>query len=481
MNIPRWTLRGAVLVAALVGQTGALAAQGVTTAAVSGTVFSEQGKGLEGAQVQVTNRNTGARAGALSRADGRYYVQGLEVGGPYTVSIRRIGYAPRDSNNLMLSLGQTLRLDFNMRTQAAQLQGVQIISTTPSAVMSSSHKGVSTTVTDSAIARLPTLNRNFTDFVALTPQVSTKGPGNSGAGQNNRFNAIQIDGSVANDLFGLSSTLQPGGLAGAKQISLEAVKEYQVLLSPYDVAQGYFSGFLLNAVTKSGSNEFHGTGTYAYRSEKTERNVDYLRASPFLVKQEGFWMGGPILKDKIFFSIAPEFQQQQAPQAGPYIGQAASLKPLPAAFQPAIDSFTNILKTKYNFPDPGGAGAVNNENPLSNMFARLDFVNLPGNSRLVTRYNYAGAEQDQGLTRSQTLLALSNNGYSRQARHTDRRTVRHDLARAESEQRHRFDSLGHRELVAGQRARSGHHGVERQLYDSIQRSPHHVWHQERVL
>ena len=116
-----------------------------------------------------------------------------------------------------------------------------------------------TTITDSVIARSPTLNRNFTDFVALSPQISTKGPGNSGGGQNNRFNGIQIDGSVANDLFGLSSTGQPGGQAGAKQIPLEAVKEYQVLLSPFDIRQGNFTGALINAVTKSGTNEFHGS------------------------------------------------------------------------------------------------------------------------------------------------------------------------------------------------------------------------------
>ncbi len=412
MKIPRSTLWGAVMIAALFGGATRLAAQGVTTGAVSGTVTNAQGQVIEAAQVQITNRNTGSRAGAVTRADGRYYVQGLETGGPYVVSVRRIGYTPHDSTIQKISLGQNVRLDLVLQTQAAQLAGVQIVSATPSAVISSSHQGTLTTVTDSAIARLPTLSRNFTDFVALTPQVSTKGPGNSGAGQNNRFNAIQIDGAVGNDMFGLSSTLQPGGLADAKQISLEAVKEYQVLLSPFDVRQGYFSGFLVNAVTKSGSNEFHGTSTYAYRSEQTERNVPYLRSAPFNVKQEGFWMGGPILKDKIFFSVAPEFQQRQTPQSGPYWGQPASLTPLPAITSAGIDSVVSVLKSKYGFTDPGNGNLVTNGNPLTNMFARLDFVNLPGNSRLVARYNYAGAQSDQGLSRSNSSLSLSNAGYT---------------------------------------------------------------------
>ena len=294
---------------------------------------------------------------------------------------------------------------------AVRLTGVEITGTTTGAVISSSHKGIATTITDSTIARLPTLNRNFTDFVNLVPQISTKGPGNSGGGQNNRFNAIQIDGSVANDLFGLSSTLQPGGQAGAKQISLEAIKEYQVLLSPYDVRQGSFTGFLVNAVTKSGSNEFHGSGTYATRSEKLERNVPYLRAAPFTQTQEGFWIGGPIIKDKLFFSIAPEFQQQNQPSNGPYIGQPETQTPMPPATQPPSTVFTNILKSQYGFADPGSGTVIENENPLANMFARFDLVNLPKTAALVARYNYVNAQQDM-FSRSNTRLNLSNNGYN---------------------------------------------------------------------
>jgi len=410
--MPQYRLRFlcAAASALLISSASPAFAQGVTTGAVSGTVMNDQGQPVESAQIEIVNRATGARSGTNSRSDGRYYIQGLEVGGPYTVTVRRIGFSPRDTSNIYVSLGQNLRLDMVLVTQATQLAGVQVLGAS-SAVMTSSHKGVATTVTDSAIARLPTLNRNFTDFVALTPQISTKGPGNSGGGQNNRFNAIQIDGSVANDLFGLGSTGQPGGQAGAKQISLEAVKEYQVLLSPFDVREGNFTGALVNAVTKSGSNEVHGSATYADRSEKLERNVDYLRAAPFTVKQEGFWVGGPILKDKLLFSVAPEWQQQSAPASGPYIGQPANLVPKPPATQAGVDSLVNILTNQYGFSDPGNGALVKNENPLSNLFARLDLINLPVSSRLVARYNYVDAQQDI-FSRSNTRLNLSNNGYN---------------------------------------------------------------------
>ena len=409
MNRARLFLTAVVAAISLCASTSVFA-QGVTTGAISGTILNDQGQAVESAQIEVRNRATGARSATNTRSDGRYYIQGLEVGGPYTVTARRIGFAPRDTTDVYIALGQNARVDLRMNTQATQLAGVQVMGAS-SGIISSSHKGIATTITDSVIARFPTLTRNFTDFVALSPQISTKGPGNSGGGQNNRFNGIQIDGSVANDLFGLGSTGQPGGQAGAKQISLEAVKEYQVLLSPFDVRQGNFTGALVNAVTKSGSNQLHGSATYANRSEKLERDVDYLRAAPFTVKQEGFWLGGPIIKDRLLFSVAPEWQQQEAPASGPYIGQPAGLLPKPPATAEGVDSLRNILMSQYGFADPGNGGVVKNQNPLSNMFARLDLVNLPLSSRLVARYNYVDGQQDV-LSRSPFRINLSNNGYS---------------------------------------------------------------------
>lgn len=410
--MPQYRMRFlcAAAAALLISSANSVLAQGVTTGAVSGTVTNDQGQTVESAQIEIVNSATGARSGTTSRGDGRYYIQGLEVGGPYSVTVRRIGFTPHDTSGVYVSLGQNARVDIVMRAQATQLAGVEVLGAS-SAVISSSHKGIATTITDSVIARFPTLTRNFTDFVALTPQISTKGPGNSGGGQNNRFNGIQIDGSVANDLFGLGSTGQPGGQAGAKQISLEAVKEYQVLLSPFDVRQGNFTGALVNAVTKSGSNQLHGSATYANRNESLERNIDYLRAAPFTVKQEGFWLGGPIVKDKLLFSVAPEWQQQQQPASGPYIGQPAGLLPKPPATGAGVDSLVNILTNQYGFADPGNGALVKNQNPLANLFARLDLINLPVGSRLVARYNYVDGQQDI-LSRSNTRINLSNNGYN---------------------------------------------------------------------
>lgn len=414
MKSTRWIVNVAMMLSLALlslASPSRLAAQGVTTGAISGTIMSGT-QPLEGAQVIVRNVSSGARTGAMSRADGRYYVQGLEVGGPYTVSVRRIGYSPQEQANLRVGLNQNVVVDFNLQQQATQLSGVTVTSTRENAILSPSHKGVSTVITDSSITRLPTLNRNFTDFLTLTPQISTKGPGNSGGGSNNRFNAIQIDGSVANDLFGLGSTGQPGGQANAKQIPLSAVKEYQVVLTPYDIRQGNFTGALINAVTKSGTNELHGEVFGVYRNEQMERDVPFLRAQPFSQGQYGLSLGGPIIHDRLHFFVAAEGQQQSTPATGPYFGQPAS-----SVIKVPVDStnwlrFRNILQSQYNYADIGNGDQINKKNPLANGFARFDIENLPLNGRIVARYNYVNGKQDINTTRSATTFSASNNGYT---------------------------------------------------------------------
>ncbi|HEY5218527.1 MAG TPA: TonB-dependent receptor [Gemmatimonadaceae bacterium] len=399
MKIPRWTLGGLLAVALAFAMPTAVAAQGVTTGAVSGVVTNDQHQPVEGAQVQVTNRSTGFVSRATTKSDGRYTVPGLEVGGSYSVAIRRIGFQPQVRENIVVVLSQVTRVDVEMVTQAAQLEAVNVVGN-QNPVMSSSHTGVTTTISDTALRRLPTLNRNFTDFVALTPQVSTVGPGLSGGGTNNRFNNIQIDGSTEADLFGLGSTGQPGGQAAGKSISLEAVKEYQVLLSPYDVRQGDFSGLLVNAVTKSGTNDLHGSIV------GLTRNQGYTRSQPYITdynqSQGAFSLGGPIMRDKALFFVSGDWQARTSPASGPYVGS-----PLNGPSQALIDQVNTALAV-YGMPK-GGGEVVNNGNPLANLFARLDF-DLPWNSQLVIRDNYGHAVEDI-FSRTASAYSLDNNGY----------------------------------------------------------------------
>jgi hypothetical protein len=388
----RWFTALGLATVCLFGGTRLVSAQSVTSGSISGTVTDETGAPVEAAQVQVRDNATGVVTRGTTREGGRYIIQGLEVGGPYTVTVRRIGFTPVAKEGLRVSLGQSTRADFQVVRQAAALSAVAITGAASSAVISPTKTGAASTISDSALRRLPTLNRNFTDFVQLVPQVSTNTGSLSGGGVNIRQNGIQIDGASTQDMFGLGTTGQPGASAGAKSIPLDAVKEYQVLLAPYDVRQGNFGGVLINAVTKSGTNEFHGSA-YGYT-----RNQSFTRSQPYLTdfskQQYGFSFGGPIVRDRIFFFVNPEWQRQQAPTSGPFIGSSDN----PVA-DSSIARFTNILANQYGLANPGSGARVLQQSPNTNVFARVDAY-LPFGTRLVLRHNYASADQTS-FSRSQ--------------------------------------------------------------------------------
>src|SRR6478672_11351001 len=379
-------------------------AQGVTTGVVSGRVVDEIGNPVVGASISVVNTATGATSRTIAARDGRYLVQGLDVGGPYSVTVRHPGYQSQMRDGQMLTLSQNLTLDFRLERQTIILSTVSVTTETDP-ILSPDRTGAATVISDSALRRLPSLDRTFTDFVVLSPGVSDAGPGLSGAGVNNRFNNIQIDGSSENDLFGLGDTGQPGGQARGKSIGLESVREYQVLLAPFDVQQGNFAGFLVNAVTRGGTNELHGSAFFTSRSEGLARNVDYVRDQEYSQRQFGFSIGGPILRDRAHFFVAPEFQRRYEPAAGPYLGQTSV--PYPAS--PAdIERFQALL-AGYGI-DAGSAGPARNANPLRNIFTRLDIAPTI-NNRLVLRYNY-GRANDDVLARDPTLLRLTSNAHA---------------------------------------------------------------------
>ena len=293
-----------------------------------------------------------------------------------------------------------------MSREAATLAAVEVVGTAAS-VINASKMGASTTISDSALTRLPTLNRNFSDFVQLVPQVATTTGYLSGGGVNLRQNSIQIDGAQSGDLFGIGTTGQPGASANAKSIPLDAVKEYQVLLSPFDVRQGSFGGLLINAITKSGTNEFHG-GLFAYT-----RNQNLTREQPYLADykqtQYGGSLGGPILKDRVFFFGSGEFQQRRLPATGPFIGSSDA----PVA-QGSVDQFNQILASKYGFNEGGSGEQVQRDNPNKNIFGRIDAY-LPLNTRLVLRHNYAYADNitfgRSAATSATPNFALTSNSY----------------------------------------------------------------------
>lgn len=373
----------AAVLALLVNAPARVAAQGVTTGAIAGTVTDDAGQPVEGAQVQLRNPRTGLNVGTLTRSSGLYTIQGLQPDAGYVLTVRRIGYAPITRPGVQISLGQTRREDVRLAREAAVLSTVTVTAQTDP-IINVSKTGTSTTISDSALSRLPTINRNFSDFVQLVPQVATTTGYLSGGGVNLRQNAIQIDGAQSGDMFGLGTTGQPGASAGAKSIPLDAVKEYQVLLSPFDVRQGGFGGLLINAVTKSGTNEYHGS-IYGYtRNQNLTRTQSYL--TDYSQQMYGGTFGGPILKDRLFFFGSGEVQRLETPATGSYLGA-----PDQYISQTTIDQVGAIMSSKYGLGDIGGGEQLQKKNPNRNAFVRLDAY-LPYSTRLVLRHNFAGAD-----------------------------------------------------------------------------------------
>ncbi|MCG6987186.1 MAG: TonB-dependent receptor [Gemmatimonadetes bacterium] len=402
MKLGRWTGVLSMVLACGVGGAG-LSAQ-TTTGSIIGVIHTQEGTAA-GTQVTVRNAATGFTRSVIASEAGRYIIPGLETG-TYEVTTTSIGFGAQ-TKTATVALGQATRVDFNLTTQAVQLGGITVTSTSAMALISPSRTGVLTTISDSALHRLPSLNRNFTDFVVLTPQVSTTLPngGLSGGGVNNRYNQVQVDGTNETDLFGLGSTGQPGGQADGKSIGIEAVKQYQVLLAPFDVRMGNFAGLLINAVTKSGTNEWHGSA-YGYgRNQDFARGQEYI--NNFSQYQYGFTLGGPVVRDKALIFGNVELQRYATPAQGIYLGEAGY------NVSPADVNAATAALAGYGVPT-GSAGAVTLHNPLTNIFLRMDFPDLPHNSSLTLRYNYGHAVNEalsRGSTGNAPALALTSNQY----------------------------------------------------------------------
>ena len=375
-------------------------AQGVTTGAINGFVTDASGNALEGVQLTITNQTTGFLQRTLSRDAGRYYLTNLEVGGPYTLDARRIGFQPHTRTGIQVQLSQTSRIDIRLEAQVTQLGELEIRATTGE-IISPTNTGTKTTVSQQALERSPTTTRNLVDFTRAAPQVSSSGPGFSGGGMSNRMNNVQIDGANERDVFGLGSTGQPGGQISAKAISIDAVKEYQILLAPYDVRQGNFGGLLLNAVTKGGTNDFHGSFFKYYRNQDYGRDVSVLRSTEFNRHQTGFSLGGPIIKDKLHFFTANEWTREATPVTGPYLGQPADASTAFPLTDAEASAFEAAFAAKTGAPEPGTAGILNSPTPMDNLFGRIDWQ-VNENHRLVARMNYTDATNENRRQNART-------------------------------------------------------------------------------
>ena len=244
---------------------GVFAFSQVTTSNIKGLVLDEAGQPLLGANVLSVHLPTGTKDGASTNFDGRFNILNMRVGGPYVITISYLGYKDQTFEDVYLTLGKTFDLNVTMSPDVAQLDAV-VITGTNQGTFGNDRTGAETSVGRRELTRLPTISRSAADFTRLEPTAS----GNSFGGRNDQYNNFSLDGAIFNNPFGLDAPTV-GGQTDAQPISLDAIDQISVSTAPYDVTQSGFTGASVNAVTKSGTNEFHGTVYGFFRNERSNR------------------------------------------------------------------------------------------------------------------------------------------------------------------------------------------------------------------
>src|SRR5216117_1359631 len=391
--------------------TGPLLAQGVTTSAVAGIATDSSGATIEGARVVAVHIPSGTTYAAITRADGRFTIPGMRVGGPYRVSVAQVGFRQEIQNGINLSLGVTSDLRFVLGRVTVELAPITVTATT-SSVFSSERTGAATTVTTQQLAHLPTISRRVEDLLRLTPQyTATQQPTSSGAlsfvsfaGQDNRLNNMTVDGSYFNNSFGLGG--EPGDRTNVAPISLDALEQVQVNVAPYDVRQGNFVGAGINMVTKSGTNDVSGSLYYNARNNSfvgTHAGPNTFNPGTFKYHDIGAALGGPIVRNRLFFFGSFEHDGQTAPgttflaNAGgpPVTGNVTRV------LASDLDSLSSYLKNNFNYVT-GPYEGYDFKVPSTRFLARLDY-NLNDRNKLSLRYNLLNSSSDILVSNSNSL------------------------------------------------------------------------------
>jgi hypothetical protein len=390
---------------ALAWTAGSLDAQGVTTAAMSGIVTDTLGNPLPEALVVAVHVPTNTRYQAVVRTGGLYNLPNMRVGGPYTVTVRLIGYAQQEQQNVVVSLGQNLRLDFRLAPQAIQLAAIQVTAEEDE-ILNADRTGAATFIGPDQVNLLPSIKRSTRDLIRMDP----RNDGNYAfGGRNWLYNNISLDGSYFNNSFGLDDPA-PGGQTNAEPVPFDAVEEVQVSIAPFDVRQGGFTGANVNTVTKSGTNQVRGSVYSFYRSQAFQGNE--VSGSPVVANpdltflQSGASLGGPIIRDKLFFFVNAEIERTDDPGTNFVASTGTSGLGISRVQASIMDSIRNRMMQAYNY-DPGAYQGFVHQTDNNKLLAKLDW-NINDNNSFWLRYNYLDAKRD--LPPHPFVLSFANSG-----------------------------------------------------------------------
>ena len=393
----------------------------ITTSSMAGKVTfdTQNGEEVIGATVVAVHTPSGTRYTAVTNVSGRFTMQGMRTGGPYEVNVSYVGYQPKTLKGIVLQLGETYNLNVWITENANELG--EIVISGKATKLTVENTGAATNITSSQITNLPTVSRSITDITRLSPY---GGNGMSFAGSDGRTANFTVDGANFNNNFGLSSNLPGGG----NPISIDAIEELQVVISPYDVRQTNFIGGGVNAITKSGTNTFKGTA-YIYhqnenlRGDAVDRETINGARAKDMKTTYGFTLGGPIIKDKLFFFVNGEMAKiptvvnrwQGSDEDNPADAENYISRTTKADLQTVKDYVAN----KYGY-DTGSYTDFPADEDNYKILARLDW-NINDKHHLALRYNYTKnrgwnapnkSSMDGGVRGSDARMSKSSMSYA---------------------------------------------------------------------
>jgi hypothetical protein len=355
----------------------------ITTSSMAGKVTVDAGETAIGATVQVVHEPSGTRYAAVTNANGLFAIQGMRSGGPYAVTVSYIGYQTRTFKGIVLELAETYSLHVELSENASELG--EVVVSGKASKFAAEKTGASTNINNNTIVNIPTVSRTITDISKLSPYAN----GMSFNGANARMSNFTLDGANLNNNFGLSSSLPGGGTP----VSIDAIDEVQVVVSPYDVRQSNFIGGGINAVTKSGTNTFKGTAYVYHQNENMHGNrVDNMTmADPGEDRNTtyGFTLGGPIIKDKLFFFV--NYENTQTPNnpqrwRASEDGVADTKNQISRVKLSDLQQVSEFVKTNYGY-DTGSWTSFPADDENVKYLARLDW-NINQDHHFMVRFNY---------------------------------------------------------------------------------------------
>jgi hypothetical protein len=355
----------------------------MTSSGMSGRITGANNESLPGATIVAVHQPSGTQYGTISNSEGRFTIQGMRSGGPYSVEVTFVGYNKASYSGIILSLGESYGLDVSLKEESVDV-GEVIVMGAKGPVFNSEKNGASINVNNRQIAMMPTISRSINDVTRLTPQAN----GNQIGGGNYRQNYITVDGAQFNNAFGIGTNLPSGG----SPISLDALDQISVNITPFDVRQSGFIGASVNAVTRSGTNEFSGS-VYTYmQNEKYKGNkvgsATFVK-NPSDYQMQGVRLGGPIIKNKLFFFVNYETEKRTVPGPSRVAATAAApsdyTKNIARPTAAEMDMISDYLLKTYGY-ETGPYQGYSNESPGSKFLARVDW-NISRNHKFNIRYS----------------------------------------------------------------------------------------------